>query len=389
MKAFALLFALGCARAELMPKCIYSSCVTRDSRDTDDGWLLKEYLLEGAHMSIATRSGHYAVRWSCGGLNPAGYLAPRFSKPYVAYEVELVDCNVPLDSSYTDLFKSLNINSKYAKSLTINLSTTQPQISQWFSTDNLQKIKNKYQARSNNWLTAAADDLPKNSLEHLTLCGIPMTTDQFISIHNIISLTLIETGLEEVMDLEEFSKLTRLELRDPYLLNAEKLNTTSIEELVLYAPDAGLAAMPHVRNATFIEVYVMGRLFGNCSNLKHLALIDGTLSVLPDHWLVGCSALKSLKITQLRNLMQIPGDLLADTTELRSLDLSHNSLETLPEGLLDNTRSLEYLDISDNHLKSLPAKLPVSLKKLYACGNYHHFPLAYQNLKFLEEGGCI
>ncbi|XP_063376749.1 platelet glycoprotein V-like isoform X1 [Cydia fagiglandana] len=274
---------------------------------------------------------------------------------------------------------NLNINSKYAKTLTISLSTTRPQNSQWFSTDDLQEIKSKYQARSNNWLTAAANEISKNSLEHLTLRGIPVTTDQFISIHNIKSLTLVDTGLEEVMDLSEFSNLTRLELREPYLLNAEKLSATSIEELVLHAPDAGLAAMSHLRNATFIEVYMMGRLFGNCSNLKHLALINGTLSALPDHWLVGCSALRSLKL---------PDDLLADTTELRHLDLSHNSLGTLPEGLLDNTRGLEYLDVSDNHLKSLPAKLPVFLKKVYACGN-DHFPMTSQNLKVLEDWGCI
>lgn len=393
MKALALLCALGCARAERMPECTYpttSSCISRDSRYTDDGWLFKEYLIEGVHMSVATRSGDYAVRWLCGGLNPTGYLAPRFNMPYLpyfAYEVELVDCNIALDSSYSDLFMDLNINSKYVKTLTISSSATRPQNSQWFSTNYLEKMKNE--ATSKNWLTDAAADLPKIFLEHLTLRRIPMTIEQFISIHNITSLTLVDTGLEEVMNLEEFPNLKRLELREPYLLNAEKLNASSIEELVLHAPDAGLAAMPQLRNATFIEVYMMGRLFGNCTNLEHLALIDGTLSVLPDHWLVGCSALKSLKLTQLRNLIEIPGDLLVDTTELLYLDLSHNSLETMPEGLLKHTRSLEYLDVSDNHLKTLSANLPVSLKYVYACGNDRYSFLISQDLINLEDFDCI
>ncbi|XP_063376750.1 uncharacterized protein LOC134664095 isoform X2 [Cydia fagiglandana] len=96
MKALALLCALGCACAQFLPECDYPLCVTRD-RHTNDGWLLKEYLLEGTHMSIATRSSHYAVRWSCGGLNLTGNLAPAVLNrmPDVAYAVELVGCNIP------------------------------------------------------------------------------------------------------------------------------------------------------------------------------------------------------------------------------------------------------------------------------------------------------
>ncbi|XP_047987729.1 uncharacterized protein LOC125227451 isoform X2 [Leguminivora glycinivorella] len=252
MRLLALLCSIGCAGAELMPGCYSTSCVTRDYTHTG-GWLVKDYLVDGALMSVATKPGDYAVRWSCHGLNPIDEPAPRVYTSYIAYEVELIDCDIPQTVSYMD---------------------------------------------------------------------------------------------------------------------------------------AGLTAMPQLRNATFIEVYMMGRLFGNCTNLNHLALIDGTLSVLPDHWLVGCSALISLKITQLRNLNKVPGDLLDDTTVLRYLDLSHNSLEALPEGLLDNTRSLEHLNVGDNNLKTLPENLPISLKRVEACGNDQR-PLTYKTLSTLEHWACI
>ncbi|XP_047987728.1 uncharacterized protein LOC125227451 isoform X1 [Leguminivora glycinivorella] len=386
MRLLALLCSIGCAGAELMPGCYSTSCVTRDYTHTG-GWLVKDYLVDGALMSVATKPGDYAVRWSCHGLNPIDEPAPRVYTSYIAYEVELIDCDIPQTVSYMDLIKKLNITSKYTKSLTIS-TTMRPRNSKWFSTDDLEKIKNKHQVGSNNWLAAAAANLPKNFLDNLTLRGIPMTIDQFISIQKLKSLTLVDTGLEKMMNLKDFSNLKRLELREPYLLNAENLNATNFEELVLHSPDAGLTAMPQLRNATFIEVYMMGRLFGNCTNLNHLALIDGTLSVLPDHWLVGCSALISLKITQLRNLNKVPGDLLDDTTVLRYLDLSHNSLEALPEGLLDNTRSLEHLNVGDNNLKTLPENLPISLKRVEACGNDQR-PLTYKTLSTLEHWACI
>ncbi|XP_047987730.1 uncharacterized protein LOC125227451 isoform X3 [Leguminivora glycinivorella] len=99
MRLLALLCSIGCAGAELMPGCYSTSCVTRDYTHTG-GWLVKDYLVDGALMSVATKPGDYAVRWSCHGLNPIDEPAPRVYTSYIAYEVELIDCDIPQTVSY-------------------------------------------------------------------------------------------------------------------------------------------------------------------------------------------------------------------------------------------------------------------------------------------------
>ncbi|XP_073941243.1 uncharacterized protein [Choristoneura fumiferana] len=203
-----------------------------------------------------------------------------------------------------------------------------------------------------------------DTLQRLSLKKISMTTDQFMSFRNVVNLSLIETGLEEIPDLSLFSRLEYLSVREGRLLDARRLAAApALRALVLEAPDAALAAVPRLKRATFINAYATDRIFGNCSELESLSVERGSLNALRAGWLAGCARLRRLDLHD--NLLEaLPDSLLTDAVALTYLDLSHNMLRALPSDLLKRSKTLTHLNVSHNLLTAVPNDLFVHTRQL-------------------------
>lgn len=305
--------------------------------------------------------------WRCAGGAALGDAAPAFPAPRRAAALLLAGCRAPPSRPYSELLRRLNVDTHRLRIASLSARSFDARLVDIPLTE--LSVHAERPIGLENDFAHLRETLERVSLERITL-----TTDQFMSLRNVVNLSLVETGLEEVPDLSRFGRLRWLALRERGLLRAPGLAAApALRWLTLAAPDAALAAMPGLVGATFVGAYAMERVFGGCGALESLAVERGALRGLRAGLLEGCARLRRLSLAR-GALEAVPGALLAGAPGLTLLDLSHNRLRALPGGLLRRSGRLTRLDVSHNLLSALPAELFSHARSL------SHLDLAHNRL---------
>ena len=111
--------------------------------------------------------------------------------------------------------------------------------------------------------------------------------------------------------------------------------------------------------------------FAGLTNLQTLYLTDNSLETLPEDIFEGLAALTTLQLEN-NGLKELPEDIFDGLGSLTGLRMQNNQLSTLPEDVLDGLTSLTGLFLTQNELSELPEDVfegLTGLKTLYLDGN--------------------
>ncbi|VVD04322.1 unnamed protein product, partial [Leptidea sinapis] len=126
-----------------------------------------------------------------------------------------------------------------------------------------------------------------------------------------------------------------------------------------------------------VPLVVGGGLFSNLPSLTSVRLDNNDLSSLPADLFTNSTNIHSLDLSH-NKLVTLPPGLLAHLA-LTDLDLSHNELTSLEQDLLSETGALERLDLSYNKLEVLPGGVLRSARAL------QYLSVAHNRITYLNE----
>ena len=104
--------------------------------------------------------------------------------------------------------------------------------------------------------------------------------------------------------------------------------------------------------------------FANLTNLVTLYLGYNDLQTLPAGIFAGLANLENLYLSYNRNLQTLPAGIFAGLADLDTLYLNNNDLQTLPAGIFAGLANLESVYLYDNDLQTLPDGVFEGLGKL-------------------------
>ncbi|KAM3625790.1 uncharacterized protein V6R79_017634 [Siganus canaliculatus] len=210
-----------------------------------------------------------------------------------------------------------------------------------------------------------------NRVDSLELCTLARMS-------HLKNIDLRLNGLRWVKSesLEAVSQVTQLDLRDNCLDSLDLTSIGNLETLHCQRNQLGTLTLSgftlrtlHANNnrLTTVNIYPVP------NQLTHMDLSQNLLEYLPD-WVCDCRKIEMLDITH-NLLFELPSRLLnslslrkllagnnhlqrvpdlLDHIPLEVLDLQHNKLAELPESLFYKALNLKYLNVSANSLESIP-----------------------------------
>ncbi|KAK2854047.1 hypothetical protein Q5P01_006708 [Channa striata] len=250
-----------------------------------------------------------------------------------------------------------------------------------------------------------------NRVESLELCSL-------VRMSHLKNIDLRLNGLRWVKSdsTEAVSQVTHLDLRDNCLDSLDLSSVCNLEtlycqrnQLVTLTLSGFTLRMLHASSnrLTTINIYPVP------NQLTHMELSQNLLEYLPD-WVCDCRKIEILNVTQ-NCLSELPSRLLnslslrkllagnnrlqrvpdlLDHVPLEALDLQHNKLAELPDSLFYKALNLKYLNVSANSLESIPPSSQSeeslsTLQELYLTGNNLNencgaLLVGHQNLRVLH-----
>uniref|UniRef100_A0A7N5ZR94 PH domain leucine-rich repeat-containing protein phosphatase 2 n=1 Tax=Anabas testudineus TaxID=64144 RepID=A0A7N5ZR94_ANATE len=250
-----------------------------------------------------------------------------------------------------------------------------------------------------------------NRVDSLELCTLARMS-------HLKNIDLRLNGLRWVKSesLEAVSQVTQLDLRDNCLDSLDLSSICNLETLHCQRNQLGTLTLSGFtlrmlyassNRLTAVNIYPVP------NQLTHMELSQNLLEYLPD-WVCDCRKIEMLDVTH-NQLSELPSRLLnslslrkllagnnrlqrvpdlLDHVPLEALDLQHNKLAKLPESLFYKALNLKYLNVSANSLESIPPSSQSeeslsTLQELYLTGNNLNencgaLLVGHQNLRVLH-----